>query len=107
MNYVVAGLIVVWFGGMTVIAGLLLNDIRLIYNNIAPGVQSKKHLPLQGTSRRRVAGVLFFRADLLLFGAGGLFFWPALAGMTLINRSGSDFNRFSGTWITRIDPTLL
>lgn len=100
MNYVVAGLIVVWFGGMTVIAGLLLNDIRLIYNNIAPGAQSKKDPPLQDSSLRRVADALFFGADMLIF-------WPVLTVMAMINRSGTDFDRFSGTWITRIDPALL
>jgi len=37
MTYLAIGLVVVWLGGLLFLAGVHLNDLRLLHNNFAPG----------------------------------------------------------------------
>jgi hypothetical protein len=96
MNYIVVGAIVVWFGGMFFLVGLILNDIRLIYNNIDPAAQSAGPAPVRDRWLGRVL-------DAVPFDGQGLGF---AAFMLVINRF-IDLDRFGDTRITKVDPALL
>ncbi len=37
MTYLAIGVVVVWLGGLLFLAGVHLNDLRLLHNNFAPG----------------------------------------------------------------------
>jgi hypothetical protein len=91
MTYVVAGLIVIWFCGLLFLAGQFLNDLRLIYNNIAPGAQSISESPSDPLWKRILMGSLAFLLDF----AALSYFWGLL----------NHFDRVTSSWIA--DPARL
>jgi hypothetical protein len=41
MGYILGSLFFIWVCGLLFLAGLLLNDVRVIYNNLLPGTQPR------------------------------------------------------------------
>jgi len=52
MTYVITSLVVVWVCGLVILAGLLLNDARVIYNNLIPGAQPEVGRPSHSNGLR-------------------------------------------------------
>ena len=95
MSFVIASLIAIWICGVLFLAGLLLNDIRLIYNNIVPG-----EVPTNGPPSRAATSVAWLSflptPEWIGWGIG----W---ALMTRIFR----IEPRSGDPLAGIDPTIL
>jgi hypothetical protein len=97
MSYVLAGLITVWICGLLFLAGVLLNDLRMIYNNLFPGAQSRIGEPWRPSEWRWWHAIVF-----LPLNAADIVMMPA---MFLIGRA-SGLDRVSPL-ITGVNPALL
>jgi hypothetical protein len=97
MSYVVAGLITVWICGLLLLAGALLNDLRVIYNNLLPGAQSRIGEPWRPRELRWWHAIAF-----LPLSAADIVVMPA---MFLIGRA-SGLDRVSPL-ISGVNPALL
>src|SRR5215472_17368247 len=97
MSYILASLIAMWICGLLFLAGLLLNDARVIYNNLVPGA-----LPRIGEPWRSREPRWWHAIGLLPLSTADIVLVPALF---LIGRA-SGLDRVSCR-ISGVNPALL
>lgn len=94
MTYPAIGLIAVWIGGLLLLAGLYMNDIRLVLNNVTPGKRVIGE-SLRPRPAYMVAAFLLSPLDLVV------------ATVWLLVGRSSRMNRFKKGPLGAIDPGSL
>jgi hypothetical protein len=101
MTYLAIGVVVAWLGGLLFLAGLYLNDIRLVLNSYAPG-KGPTGDSLQLPPAYAVAAAFFVPNVVDLLVAAALL----LSGRSALNRLGH-FAKFDRSQLTEAGRAYL
>lgn len=96
MTFVLPSLILIWICGLLFLAGLLLNDVRLLYNNIIPGAARTSNPPLRDRRFGRAVGWFPPTPEWISLGIASVL----IGHIFKIDRAG-------GSPLTGIDPAAL